>query len=98
MPAEQRFIREGSVLARLQHPNIAHLIDAGVAHGRQPYLVLEYVEGERIDRYCETRNLTVEQRIRLFLDVLAAVAHAHRNLIVHRDIKPPNILVATTAR
>jgi serine/threonine-protein kinase len=94
-PAEQRFIREGSVLARLQHPNIAHLIDAGVAHGQQPYLVLEYVEGERIDRYCETRDLTVEQRIRLFIDVLAAVAHAHRNLIVHRDIKPPNILVTS---
>jgi serine/threonine-protein kinase len=94
-PAEQRFVREGNVLARLQHPNIAHLIDAGVAHGQQPYLVLEYVEGERIDRYCEARSLSVEQRIRLFLDVLAAVAHAHRNLIVHRDIKPPNILVTT---
>jgi eukaryotic-like serine/threonine-protein kinase len=94
-PAEQRFVREGSVLARLQHPNIAHLIDAGVAMGQQPYLVLEYVEGERIDRYCENGHLSVEQRIRLFLDVLAAVAHAHRNLIVHRDIKPPNILVTT---
>jgi serine/threonine-protein kinase len=92
-PSEQRFAREGSVLARLQHPNIAHLLDAGVAANSQPYLVLEYVQGERIDRYCEMRKLGIEQCITLFLDVLGAVAHAHTNLIVHRDLKPPNILV-----
>lgn len=92
-PTEQRFVREGSVLAKLQHPNIAQLIDAGVAPSGQPYLVLEYVEGERIDRYAEQRNLSIEARVRLFLDVLAAVAHAHSHLIVHRDIKPSNILV-----
>lgn len=92
-PSEQRFEREGSVLARLQHPNIARLLDAGVEDERQPYLVLEYVRGERIDEYCNLRELGIEQRIRLFLDVLAAVAHAHSNLVVHRDLKPSNILV-----
>jgi len=92
-PAEQRFVREGSVLAKLQHPNIAQLIDAGVALSGQPFLVLEYVQGERIDRYVELHGLDVEARVRLFLDVLAAVAHAHSRLIVHRDIKPSNILV-----
>jgi serine/threonine protein kinase/tetratricopeptide (TPR) repeat protein len=92
-PSEQRFAREGRVLARLQHPNIARLLDAGVEAGRQPYLVLEYVRGQRIDRYCDEQGLDVEQRIRLFLDVLAAVAHAHSNLVVHRDLKPSNILV-----
>ena len=92
-PSEQRFAREGRVLARLQHPNIARLLDAGVEAARQPYLVLEYVRGERIDDYCNRHGLGVEQRIRLFLDVLAAVAHAHSNLVVHRDLKPSNILV-----
>jgi eukaryotic-like serine/threonine-protein kinase len=92
-PSEQRFGREGRVLARLQHPNIARLLDAGVEAGRQPYLVLEYVRGQRIDEYCNQRGLGVEGRIRLFLDVLAAVAHAHSNLVVHRDLKPSNILV-----
>jgi eukaryotic-like serine/threonine-protein kinase len=92
-PSEQRFAREGSVLARLQHPHIARLLDAGVEGDRQPYLVLEYVRGERIDTYCNQHGLSIEQRIRLFLDVLAAVAHAHSNLVVHRDLKPTNILV-----
>ncbi|HEY6148655.1 MAG TPA: serine/threonine-protein kinase, partial [Thermoanaerobaculia bacterium] len=90
---EARFEREGSILARLTHPNIARLLDAGVSPGGQPYLVLEYVLGEQIDRYCDSRSLDVEARLRLFLDVLAAVAHAHANLIVHRDIKPSNVLV-----
>jgi tetratricopeptide (TPR) repeat protein len=92
-PSEQRFAREGRVLARLQHPNIAHLLDAGV-EAEQPYLVLEYVRGEPIDNYCKRNDLRIEQRVRLFLDVLAAVAHAHSNLVVHRDLKPSNILVA----
>src|SRR5262249_50061832 len=85
--------RGGAILARLAHPNIAHLIDAGVAASGQPYLILEYVRGKNIDAYCAEHVLDVEARIRLFLDVLAAVAHAHANLIVHRDIKPSNVLV-----
>ena len=90
---EERFRREGSILARLTHPHIARLSDAGVSAMGQPYLVLEYLEGTRIDEYCDRNQLGVEARIRLFLDVLDAVAHAHANLIVHRDIKPPNVLV-----
>jgi tetratricopeptide (TPR) repeat protein len=90
---EERFRREGSILARLTHPYIAHLVDAGVSPSGQPYLVLEYVEGVPIDRYCEKNGLDAEARLRLFLDVLAAVAHAHANLVVHRDIKPSNVLV-----
>jgi eukaryotic-like serine/threonine-protein kinase len=93
--AEARFKREGSILARLRHPNIAHLIDAGVSAIEQPYLVLEHVAGEHIDEYCSHHALGIEARIGLFLDVLGAVAHAHANLIVHRDIKPSNVLVTT---
>ncbi len=91
---EERFKREGSILGRLAHPHIAELVDAGVSPAGQPYLVLEYVEGEHIDRYCDDRTLDVEARVRLFLDVLVAVAHAHANLIVHRDLKPSNVLVS----
>jgi eukaryotic-like serine/threonine-protein kinase len=91
---EERFKREGSILARLTHPHIARLLDAGTSPSGQPYLVLEHVEGEHIDRYCDGRNLGVEARLRLFLDVLEAVAHAHANLVVHRDIKPSNVLVS----
>ncbi len=95
---EERFRREGGFLARLIHPHIARLLDAGVSSTGQPYLVLEYVEGEPIDRYCDGRHLDVKARLRLFLDVLAAVSHAHANLIVHRDIKPSNVLVGTDGR
>jgi serine/threonine protein kinase/tetratricopeptide (TPR) repeat protein len=90
---EERFRHEGNFLAKLTHPHIAHLIDAGVSPAGQPYLVLEYVDGQSIDRYCHEQGLGVEARIHLFLDVLEAVAHAHANLIVHRDIKPANVLV-----
>jgi serine/threonine-protein kinase len=90
---EERFKREGAILGRLTHPNIAELLDAGVTPAGHPYLVLEYVEGEAIDRYCDERKLDVGARVGLFLDVLGAVAHAHANLIVHRDIKPSNVLV-----
>ena len=90
---EERFRREGNILARLTHPNIAHLVDAGVSPAGQPYLVLEHVDGLSIDRYCSEHALGIEARLRLFLDVLEAVAHAHANLIVHRDIKPANVLV-----
>ena len=91
--AEQRFHTEGQLVGRLEHRHIARLLDAGVLDGSQPYLVLEYVEGEPIDEYCRHRNLGIESRIRLFLDVLDAVAHAHSHLIVHRDLKPGNIFV-----
>ncbi len=88
-----RFRREGSILARLVHPHIARLLDAGLAQGKQPFLVLEYVAGEPLDLWCDARSLAVDDRVRLFLDVLGAVAHAHSNLILHRDLKPSNILV-----
>jgi serine/threonine-protein kinase len=91
--AEQRFRQEGTLLARLSHPNIARLLDAGVTAQGEPYLVLEYVEGEPIDAYCNRAGLDISARIELFIDLLGAVAHAHRNLIVHRDLKPANVLV-----
>ncbi len=90
---EQRFRTEGQLLGQLKHPNIARLIDAGVLEGTQPYLVIEYVEGEPIDAYCERHQLSAKARVELFLSVLAAVAHAHSHLIVHRDLKPTNIFV-----
>jgi len=95
---EQRFRNEATVLARLTHPNIARLFDAGVTAGGQPFLTLEYVEGQPIDRFADERTLSTEQRIRLMIDVLTAVGSAHANLIVHRDIKPPNILVTGDGR
>jgi eukaryotic-like serine/threonine-protein kinase len=91
--AEERFRREGSIVGRLAHPHIAQLIDAGLTHSGRPFLVLEYVEGEPIDQYCDARSLGIRTRIRLFLDVLGAVAHAHANLVVHRDLKPSNVFV-----
>ena len=90
---DARFRREGSVLARLAHPNIARLLDAGVTPVGQPYLVLEHVDGVPIDQWCDEQRLPVTSRLRLFEQVLAAVAHAHANFIVHRDLKPSNILV-----
>jgi eukaryotic-like serine/threonine-protein kinase len=90
---EERFKREGSILGRVAHPHIAELLDAGLSADGQPYLILEHVEGQHIDRYCDAQRLGVEARLSLFLDVLDAVAHAHANLIVHRDLKPSNVLV-----
>jgi len=90
---EERFTREGRILGRLTHPHIAELIDAGVSSDGQPYLVLEHVEGDPIDRYCDRNKLDVRARLRLFLDALNAVAEAHANHIVHRDLKPSNLLV-----
>src|SRR6185437_5582520 len=89
----ERFKREGRILGQLSHPHIAELMDAGVTPSGELYLVLEYIEGQRIDEYCDQKRLDVEERIRLFLDVLSAVAVAHANLVVHRDIKPSNVLV-----
>ena len=90
---EARFRREGSVLARLSHPNIARLLDAGVSPTGLPYLVLEFISGKPIDEWCDAHMLSIEARVNLFQQVLAAVAHAHANFIVHRDLKPDNILV-----
>jgi eukaryotic-like serine/threonine-protein kinase len=90
---EQRFKLEGRLLAKLDHPNIARLLDAGVFETHQPYLILEYVDGEPIDTYCSRMALDLHSRLRLFAEVLAAVSHAHTHLIVHRDLKPGNILV-----
>ncbi|MGM9485283.1 protein kinase domain-containing protein [Roseateles sp. NT4] len=94
--SQARFRREGELLARLTHPNIARLLDIGEAllgATRTRYLVLELVEGERIDRWCEAQGLDVASRLQLFLQVCDAVAHAHARLVVHRDLKPGNILV-----
>ena len=91
-----RFSREREILARLAHPNIARLLDAGIGSEGQPYLALEYVEGIPITDYCQTHGLSVDSRLKLFLQVCEAVSHAHANLIVHRDLKPSNILVTAT--
>jgi tetratricopeptide (TPR) repeat protein len=90
---QERFRREGSLLARLTHPGIARLYDAGVSPAGQPYLILEYVDGVPLDDFAEQGALSIDERLSLFLRVLDAVRHAHANLIVHRDLKPSNILV-----
>ena len=91
----ERFSRERDILAALTHPNIARLYDAGVSRSGQPYLALEYVDGEPLTAYAEHHQLDVHSRVLLFLQVADAVQYAHRNLIIHRDIKPGNILVST---
>src|SRR5262245_195844 len=91
----QRFRRERQILARLDHPNIARLLDGGTTAEGLPYIVMEYVAGRRISEYCREARLTTGQILTLFLNVCAAVAHAHRHFIVHRDIKPGNILVTS---
>ena len=88
-----RFHREQKILASLDHPNITRLLDAGFTESGQPYLVMEYVEGVHFDVYCDERNLGIEERLRLFIHVCDAVGYAHRNLVVHLDLKPSNILV-----
>jgi len=90
---DERFQREGTLLARLTHDHIARLLDAGVTSTGQPYLVLEFVDGTRIDRFADDQRLDPTGRLELFLQVLDAVAHAHANLVIHRDLKPSNILV-----
>jgi eukaryotic-like serine/threonine-protein kinase len=88
-----RFRHEGRLLARLSHPNIARLLDAGSTEDGKQFLVLEYVDGEPIDRYCDAHELPVEARVKLFLGAVSAVVHAHSQLIIHRDLKPSNVLV-----
>jgi eukaryotic-like serine/threonine-protein kinase len=88
-----RFARERDILARLEHPNIARLYDAGVSAAGLPYLAMEYVDGQPLTLWCDAHRLTVPERIRLFAQVLAAMQFAHANLVIHRDLKPSNILV-----
>src|SRR5690349_16858405 len=88
-----RFRRERSILASLEHPNIARLLDAGATERGVRYIVMEYVDGKRLDVYCREHNPSERDKLRLFQQICSAVQLAHRNLIVHRDIKPANILV-----
>jgi len=89
-----RFEAERQALALLDHPNIAHMYDAGTTKAGHPYFVMECVEGLPITEYCDAHNLTIEQRLRLFLQVCDAVQHAHQKGIIHRDLKPSNIVVS----
>ncbi|HLM60282.1 MAG TPA: serine/threonine-protein kinase, partial [Pyrinomonadaceae bacterium] len=91
----RRFRHERQILASLAHPNIARLLDAGTTDDGLPFLVMEYIEGEPIDEFCDRQSLDLDERLKIFRIVCDAVAFAHRNLIVHRDLKPSNILVTT---
>jgi non-specific serine/threonine protein kinase/serine/threonine-protein kinase len=95
---QRRFREERQILAGLEHPGIARLLDGGTTEEGRPYLVMEHAEGEPVDTWCDRRRVGVEERLRLFLEVCAAVHHAHRNLVVHRDLKPANILVNAEGR
>ena len=88
-----RFHSERNILANLKHPNIAQLLDGGTTEQGLPYFVMEYIEGERIDEYCRSHQLTFDQILALFIKVCSAVEFAHQNLVIHRDIKPANIVV-----
>ena len=89
----QRFRAERRILNRLEHPNIARILDGGTTGDGRPYFVMEHVEGRPIDEYCDGEGLSIPARLELFLDVCAAVHFAHQNLVVHRDLKPANILI-----
>jgi serine/threonine protein kinase len=89
----RRFVNERQILASLDHPNIAHLVDGGTTEDDLPYFVMEYVRGENIVELARNRELSLEERLDLFREVCAAVSFAHRNLVIHRDLKPSNILV-----
>lgn len=89
----ERFRMERQILATLDHPNIARLLDGGATEDGLPYFVMEYIDGEPIDRYCDSRKLNITERLTLFQGVCAAVRYAHENLVIHRDIKPGNVLV-----
>jgi eukaryotic-like serine/threonine-protein kinase len=92
----ERFAREQHILSSLDHPNITRMLDAGLSEDGQPYLVMEYVDGVHLDAYCDERSLGVPERLQLFLQVCEAIAYAHRNLIVHLDLKPSNVLVTAS--
>src|SRR5688500_8125464 len=93
-----RFRAERQILASLSHPNIARLLDGGMSDDGLPYLVMELIDGEPIDRYCERCALPVRRRLEMFATVCEATQYAHRNLVVHRDLKPTNILVTSDGR
>ena len=93
----ERFRNERQILASLDHPNIARLLDGGTDEGGAPYLVMELIEGARIDTYCDEHRLTITERLRLFAHVCEAVQFAHQRLVIHRDIKPSNVLVTKEA-
>lgn len=90
----RRFKNERQILASLDHPNIARLLDAGTTSDGHPYFVMEFVDGTRIDEYCDAHRLNIVQRVKLFRQVCAAVQFAHQRLVVHRDLKPANILIS----
>lgn len=94
----QRFLAERGILARLEHPGIARMLDAGVADDGAPYLAMELVEGQTLTQACRLNRATVEERLALFLEVCSAVEYAHRNLVVHRDLKPSNVMVDGAGR
>ena len=89
----RRFLEERRILARLEHQGIARLVDGGITSDGLPYFAMEFVDGEPIDRYCATRNLSLDARLALFVSVCDAVAYAHQHLVIHRDLKPANIFV-----
>ncbi len=89
----ERFHREQHILASLDHPHITRLLDAGISDTGQPFLAMEYVDGVHLDEYCDTHRLSVAARIDVFIQICDAVSYAHRNLIVHLDLKPSNVLV-----
>lgn len=93
IPIIRRFQHERQILANLQHPNIARLFDGGVTDDRRPFFTMEYVNGIPIDEYCDNKQLSIKQRLKLFIDVCNAVQYAHNNLVIHRDLKPSNILI-----
>ncbi|MEM6794968.1 MAG: serine/threonine-protein kinase [Acidobacteriota bacterium] len=89
----RRFLAERQILAAFDHPGIARMYEGGTTEAGHPYLVMEYVEGQRIDAYCDQEHLSVRQRLEIFLKVCEAVEYAHRHLVIHRDLKPSNVLV-----
>ena len=91
----ERFRHERQILAGLEHPNIARLLDGGTSSEGLPYFVMEYVDGLPVDEYCRTHRLSIDERLQIFLQICAAVTYAHQHLVVHRDIKPSNILVTS---
>jgi len=96
--ARQRFIQERQILANLNHPSIVGLLDGGFTPDGRPYLVMNRIDGQRIDEYCDQENLPLKARVRLFLSVIDAVGHAHLHLVIHRDLKPGNVWVDTAGK
>ena len=92
----KRFRNERQILAALEHPNIGRLLGGGTTEDGSPYFVMEYIEGQPLYQYAELRHLNINERLRLFNHICEAVEYAHQKLVIHRDIKPTNILVSAT--